>query len=111
MSIFSLLFGKTGTAISVVELKEKMSKKSADVFYLDVRTPMEYKSNGLKGFTNISVDQLSGNLHRIPKEKEIVVICQSGSRSSSAARLLSKNGYERVTNVRGGMGAWMMHRL
>lgn len=106
MSFLSALFGKTGSSISATELKAKLAQKSSDVFYLDVRTPMEYKSNGLKGFTNIAVDQLPKNLHRIPKDKEIVVICQSGSRSSSAARFLSKNGYDRVTNVRGGMGAY-----
>lgn len=111
MSFLGNLLGKQGTNINVVELKEKMDSKPANVVYLDVRTPMEFKSNKIKGFKNIPVDQVPNRLGEIPKDKEIVVICQSGARSSSAVRFLKQNGYENIINVSGGMGAWMMHRF
>lgn len=111
MSLFGNLFGNQSNRINVVQLKEKMEAKPANVFYLDVRTPMEFKTNSIKGFKNIALDQLSKNLTRIPKDKEIVVICQSGARSGSAVRLLKQNNYENVINVSGGMGAWSMHRF
>ncbi|MCX8046573.1 MAG: rhodanese-like domain-containing protein, partial [Anoxybacillus gonensis] len=38
--------------------------------------------------------------------KETIVICQSGMRSNQAAKILVKNGFKRVVNVRGGMNAW-----
>ena len=41
-----------------------------------------------------------------PKDKEIILICQSGMRSLQAAKQLKKLGYEHVTNVRGGMSAY-----
>jgi len=37
---------------------------------------------------------------------EIVVICQSGGRSSVACKMLKKAGFEHVTNVIGGMNNW-----
>lgn len=111
MSFLSNLLKSGSSNINVVELKEKMASKPANVLYLDVRTPMEFSSANIKGFKNIPVDQIPNRLNEIPKDKEIVVICQSGGRSSSAVRFLSQNGYEKVINVTGGMGAWMMHRF
>ncbi len=110
MSLFGSLFGAGSNSINVTQLKEKISAKPANVFYLDVRTPMEFKSNKIKGFKNIPVDQVPNRLSEIPKDKEVVVICQSGARSSSAVRFLKSQNYENVTNVSGGMGAWTMHR-
>jgi rhodanese-related sulfurtransferase len=107
MSFLGNLFGKPSNNINVVALKEKMESKPANVLYLDVRTPNEFKSKSIKGFKNIPVDQIPNRLNQIPKSKEIVLICQSGSRSGSAARFLKKNGYENIINVSGGMGAWM----
>ena len=111
MSLLGNLLGKQGSNINVVELKEKMESNPSNVLYLDVRTPMEFKSKSIKGFKNIPVDQIPNRLKDIPKDKEIVVICQSGGRSSSAVRFLKQNGYENIINVSGGMGAWMMHRF
>lgn len=111
MSLLGNLFGTSSSNINVVELKEKLSQKDPNVFYMDVRTKNEYKSNGLKQFKNIPVDQVPNRLSEIPKDKEVVVICQSGGRSSSAVRFLKQNAYENVTNVTGGMGAWSMQRL
>ncbi len=111
MSLFGSLLGRGTTNINVVELKEKMQRKEKGIVYLDVRTPMEFKSNHIQGFKNIPVDQVPNRINEIPKDKEIVIICQSGARSSSAARFLKQNGYDNVINVSGGMGAWSMHRL
>lgn len=111
MSLFGTLLGKQSNNINAVELKEKMDSKPANVLYLDVRTPNEFKSNSIKGFKNIPVDQIPNRLKEIPKDKEVVVICQSGARSSSAVRFLKQNGYENIINVSGGMGAWSMHRF
>ena len=111
MSFLSNLLKGGAKSINVVDLKEKMSSKPANVLYLDVRTPMEFSSKNIKGFKNIPVDQIPNRLSEIPKDKEIIVICQSGARSSSAVKFLTQQGYENVINVSGGMGAWMMHRF
>ncbi|MGN7478366.1 rhodanese-like domain-containing protein [Solibacillus silvestris] len=71
--------------------------------FVDVRTPAEYKSRNIRQFKNIP---LGSDFSKLPRDKEIVVICQSGMRSSQACRQLKKLGYENVTNVRGGMSAW-----
>ena len=72
---------------------------------IDVRESQEYKNSHAPGAKLISLGVLERRLKEIPIEREILVVCQSGMRSSQAAGMLSKNGY-RVKNVSGGMAAW-----
>lgn len=87
--------------ISTDTLKGILNDK--DKVFVDVRTPGEYKASNIQQFKNIP---LGSDFSSLPKDKEIVVICQSGMRSSQACKKLIKLGYESVTNVRGGMSAW-----
>ena len=45
-------------------------------------------------------------MQKFSKEKEIVVICQSGMRSMKATKTLKKLGFKNITNVKGGINAW-----
>ena len=72
---------------------------------LDVRTKGEYSGGHIKGSINISVDQLTNNLNRLPdKQKPIITCCASGMRSSSAKSLLKSKGYSQVYNGGGWAG-------
>jgi rhodanese-related sulfurtransferase len=74
--------------------------------FIDVRTPGEYSGNHIKGFKNIPVHELRGRINELSKEKEVVVICQSGMRSNKASKILAQKGFTEVTNVQGGMSSW-----
>lgn len=89
---------------SVAPAKAK-ELQDAGALLIDVRESHEYKSGHAPGAKHISLGVLDRRLKEIPKEREILVICQSGMRSEQAARLLSSNGYN-VTNVSGGMVNW-----
>lgn len=41
--------------------------------------------------------------NQLDKNKEVIVICQSGMRSKQAAKVLKKLGFQQVINVSGGM--------
>ncbi|GFZ75929.1 sulfurtransferase [Compostibacillus humi] len=91
--------------ISVQEAKEKF--KDSNVQFIDVRTPGEYKAYHRKPFINIPLAALPEKAGELDKEKEVVVICQSGMRSMRAAKILKKQGFQKVYNVKGGMNAWV----
>ncbi|HEY5749290.1 MAG TPA: rhodanese-like domain-containing protein [Chryseolinea sp.] len=77
---------------------------------LDVRTKGEYAGGHIKGSMNISVDQLSANLHRLrDKQKPIITCCASGMRSASAKGILKANGYKQVHN--GGSWSGLQRKL
>jgi len=89
------------TTITTEQLKTIQNDKNK--LFVDVRTPAEYKARNVKPFMNIP---LGSDFSKLPKDKEIVVICQSGMRSKQACKQLRKLGYSKVTNVRGGMSAY-----
>lgn len=87
--------------ISTAELKTMLNDK--DKVFIDVRTPQEFRARNIKQFKNIP---LGSDFSKLPKDKEIVVICQSGMRSMQACKQLKKLGFVNITNVRGGMNAY-----
>lgn len=91
--------------IAAKALKEELNDSNKQ--FIDVRTPREFKGNNIKGFKNIPLQQLNAKASKVlSKEKEVVVICQSGMRSQTASKTLKKLGFLNVTNVKGGMSAW-----
>jgi len=60
---------------------------------LDVRTTKEYKKKHINKAINIPLQELHNMYVSLAKDKEIVVYCRSGSRSSTATKLLRKKGY------------------
>jgi NADPH-dependent 2,4-dienoyl-CoA reductase/sulfur reductase-like enzyme/rhodanese-related sulfurtransferase len=71
-------------------------------FLLDVRAPMELAVDTVRGAVNIPIGQLRGRLNELPRDREILVICRSGTRSYYATRILLQHGFN-ARNVVGGM--------
>ena len=101
MGLFSFLKKKYDT-VSPAKAKEA---QDAGAMLIDVRESSEYRSGHAPGAKHISVQVIERRLGEIPKEREIIVVCQSGMRSQRAAEILSRNGF-RVLNVSGGMIGW-----
>jgi len=90
--------------ITVKELKHRMDA-GEDVYILDVREPFEYQIANLGGKL-IPQNDVPQRLAEIDRNREIIVQCKSGGRSQRIAELLKQNGYERVSNLAGGILAW-----
>ncbi|MCL6573723.1 MAG: rhodanese-like domain-containing protein [Bacillus sp. (in: Bacteria)] len=90
--------------ITTIQLKNELGDKNKQ--YIDVRTPGEFKGRSIKEFKNIPLNQLANKASTLSKDKEVIVICQSGMRSAQAAKTLKKLGFQQITNVKGGMSAW-----
>ena len=79
-----------------------------DAVVLDVRSMKEFKDGHIVNSVNIPLNGLGNNIKQLEKHrnKPIIAVCRSGSRSGSACNLLRKNGFENVKNLRGGIMAW-----
>ncbi len=89
--IFRKLFAQTDQST----LKEAIENGA---FLVDVRTPSEFMKGSAKGAVNIPLDKLPGELSRFKGKKNILVFCQSGSRSNQAKNILERNGFQQVLN-------------
>jgi rhodanese-related sulfurtransferase len=75
---------------------------------LDVREPEEMVEGVVPGSVNIPMDEVEPRIAELPTDREIVVICHMGLRSAYIARRLKALGYSRVTNLSGGVHAWLL---
>jgi glyoxylase-like metal-dependent hydrolase (beta-lactamase superfamily II)/rhodanese-related sulfurtransferase len=77
---------------------------------LDVRQPDEYVSDlgHVPGAILIPLPELPARLTEIEsyREKRVIAICRSGSRSAQATALLKDAGFQDVWNMTGGTLAW-----
>jgi len=92
-----------GKTIKVNDIDELIG----NVELIDIREPFEFKSGSIRTAKNIPM----GNLLSTPekyliKDKTYYIMCQSGSRSRSACRVLGNKGFD-VINVAGGIGSYV----
>ena len=83
-------------------------ESEAPPFLLDVREPWEWAVSSLagRGARLIPLGELEDRLGEVPRDCPVVVYCRTGQRSLTAARRLAEAGYERVSNLQGGIVAW-----
>jgi glyoxylase-like metal-dependent hydrolase (beta-lactamase superfamily II)/rhodanese-related sulfurtransferase len=86
------------------KLKEAIKR---DAYLLDVREPFELSDQlgHIQNVTNIPIGQLSHRLDELDsyKDKEIVLICRSGARATTAAQILMTADFENISVLEGGM--------
>ena len=90
--------------ISAGELAER--RRVGDVTVLDVRGHAEWDAGHLPGVENIPVGYLTERLDEVPRDRPVVVHCQSGARSAIAASVLRAKGLTNVVNLTGGFADW-----
>lgn len=84
-----------------------------NVVVLDVRENKEFNSGHIRDSIHIPLALLPKRLNELEKhrEKTILAVCRSGSRSNSACRTLNKNGFDKVSNLAGGIMSWSSSNL
>jgi len=75
---------------------------------VDICEPAEFAAGHVVGAKNIPLGQLEGKLTNAVKNKTVplILVCQSGARSSRAVVIAKKLGYEQAQSLSGGLGAW-----
>ena len=88
--------------------KQLMTKNA---ILIDVRTPEEYRSGKISKAKNINVASFDfmNKVKTLDKSKDILVYCRSGVRAGRAAKMLTKLGFTKVYNLKGGIMAWQNH--
>lgn len=93
------------TRITAAEAKEKAD--SGKVQVIDVRTPGEYAGGHVPNAINIPHMSVVSRKGELATDKELVFICQMGSRSALACEFAASLGFNDLYNVEGGTEAWI----
>jgi rhodanese-related sulfurtransferase len=73
---------------------------------LDVRERDEFMSVRVEGSLFIPMSLLGVRFDEIPRDRPVMVICASGSRSVGATSFLLAQGFTDVGSVAGGIDTW-----
>ena len=94
-------------SISAHDLAEQLHSQRVAV--IDVREPMEYASGHITGSLNVPLARLhQADMPRGP----LVLVCQSGNRSSKGVQTLLQQGHsDPVSDLAGGLPSWQQAGL
>ncbi|MDY7577638.1 rhodanese-like domain-containing protein [Herbaspirillum sp. RTI4] len=73
---------------------------------LDVREPWEFDTCRLTDAISIPMNSVPSRLEELDPSLPVVCICHHGARSLQVATFLERQGFEKVTNLTGGVHAW-----
>jgi glyoxylase-like metal-dependent hydrolase (beta-lactamase superfamily II)/rhodanese-related sulfurtransferase len=82
------------------------SERTGAATVVDVRTPHEREEGAIAGSIFVPLSQLEQRLAEIPHDRPLIVHCAAGYRSSIAASVLKREGFDDVSEIAGGMAAW-----
>jgi rhodanese-related sulfurtransferase len=93
--------------IKPAEVKEKIDRKD-DFVLLDVRSHLEAERTRIDAPQTalIPLPALNTEMDKLPKEKEIVVLCRRGGRAYQAACTLKGAEYKNVKFMEGSLTCW-----
>lgn len=92
--------------ISVEETRDLLASNPDGVELIDVREPFEHETARIEGAQLIPMRQIPEHVGTLPKDKHLLIHCHHGGRSLRVTEFLRARGYDRVTNVAGGIHAW-----
>ncbi|HSS44297.1 MAG TPA: rhodanese-like domain-containing protein, partial [Thermoanaerobaculia bacterium] len=96
--------------VSVEELRRRLSEAESRQL-VDVRRAGEWQAGHIARAVHVPLHQLSARAAELDRTSPLTAICAGGYRSSIATSLLERQGFTRITNVIGGMAAWVNARF
>lgn len=71
------------------------------------RTEVARTAFDVPSIVNIPLTELEQRWSELPKDREIVLVCETGARSLKATYFLQYHGFKRVNNMEDGLLKWM----
>jgi rhodanese-related sulfurtransferase len=96
--------------VSVFEMPQLTREKSVIV---DVSDPGDFKKAHIPESINVPAKSLNDDLKPLEKHKNknVILVCRMGNKAQSVAKQLTRNGFEKVYVLGGGMSAWEKENL
>ena len=93
--------------VQVSDLRNRLKARQDDLLLIDVRESFEWELGYIEGSLLIPLGEIWMRAAEIDPDREAILICEEGIRSSTAASLLLRQGFPAAANVPGGIGDWL----
>jgi rhodanese-related sulfurtransferase len=112
-------------AVAIYELRERVQSFAAlnsmqavrlmnqGALVIDLRGKELYDAGHIGDARNVPATELESQAESLKKwrEKNVITYCDSGINGASSARTLTKLGFTKVFNLRGGLNAWIKDNM
>lgn len=105
LAIFIFRYFGRGNYVTILT-EEQFREGYRKAQLIDVREPQEFERGHILGARNIPMSQMKQSLEAIRKDKPVYLYCQGKMMSNRAARLLHKNKYQDINQLKGGFKKW-----
>lgn len=105
----SFFKGRAGRAVSSSEAVQMVNQKEA--LLIDLRSADQFKAAAIPQSRNIPAADLDAKASTLPKDKPIILVCETGRSASRSVAVLRKHGITDAYTLEGGIQAWMQASL
>lgn len=97
--------GRGSTKKVTVSQAIQMANQQHGIF-LDARSADAFKTGTIPQARNVPAADVPAKLGALPKDKPIIVFCDSGREATRVADALRKEGYAQAVSLEGGLKEW-----
>lgn len=90
--------------ITPAEAQRRQKEQAAVI--VDVRENNEWQGGHIAGARHIPLRELQQRPQELLSAPDVIFVCRSGNRSTTAAKVFEKAGHPNVSSLSGGMKAW-----
>jgi hydroxyacylglutathione hydrolase len=98
--------GQAGSVADVTPEEMEQRRLTGRVELVDVRNSSEFEAGHLAGARNLPLGRLAERLGELPRDRTLVVHCQSGARAGVAISLLQASGFRDLLHLDGDFAGW-----
>ena len=95
--------GEKSDTIDSVDPEDFSKNHAAKQLIVDVRNPGEWSTGIIAGANLISLSKLEAEVEALNKDHHYYIHCAGGYRSMIASSIFKRHGFNRITNIRGGI--------
>ncbi len=96
------------TDIDSEEYRQQFASGDSGAFqFIDVREEEEYTAAHIPGAINIPLSEFAARVDEISEDSPVLLVCNTGVRSSQAALFMASMGYDELYNLEDGTKGWM----
>lgn len=105
----SFFKGRAGRAVSSAEAVQMVNQK--DAILIDLRSADQFKAGAIAQSRNIPAADLDAKASSLPKDKPVILVCDTGRSAPRSVAVLRKHGINEAYTLQGGIQGWLQSSL